>query len=95
MRHQHRFGTDGEVAAAQISLLIDRISRSVQSLSYDIEREEQCTRCWDCRDPAYSALARSLSARRDNLAATVAALQTRLMDTGVSISTPTCTEARL
>jgi hypothetical protein len=95
VRHQHRFGTDGEVAAAQISSLIDRISRNVQSLNYDIESEEQCTRCWDCRDPAYSSLARSLSARRDNLAATIAALQRRLMDAGVLISTPTSSEARL
>jgi hypothetical protein len=47
----------------------------VQSLNYDIETEEERTGCWDCRDLAYSVLARSLTARRDNLAATIAALQ--------------------
>jgi hypothetical protein len=95
VRHQHRFGTDGELAAALISALIVSISRNVQLLSCDIESEEECTRCSDCRDPAYSALARNLTARRDNLAATVAALQRRLMDAGVLISTPISSEARL
>lgn len=94
VRHQHRFGTDGEVAAAQISALIESISRNVQSLNYDIESEERFTRCSDCRDPAYSTLARNLSARRDNLVATIAALQRRL-DTEVLISIPVSSEARL
>ena len=93
MRHQHRSGTDVELAAAQISALIDSISRTVQSLNYDIESEERFTRCWDCRAPAYSSVARNLSARRDNLAATVAALQTRLMNIGVSIPAPAGGEA--
>ena len=78
VRHQQRFGTDGEAAAAQIRTLIDSISRNVQSLNYDIEAEEERTGCWDCRDAAYSVLARSLTVRRDNLAATIAALQERL-----------------
>ena len=56
------------------------IGHYVQSLNYDIETEEERTRCWDCRDPAYSVLARSLSARRDNLVATIAALQRRSAD---------------
>ena len=81
VQHQRRFGTEVEAAAtaaAQIKTLIDSISRCAQLLNYDIETEEERTRCWDCRDPAYSVLARSLSARRDNLAATIAALQERL-----------------
>ena len=83
MKRQRRFGTEVEapaIAAAQIRTLIDSIGHYVQSLNYDIETEEERTRCGDCRDPAYSVLARSLSARRDNLAATVAALQRRLAD---------------
>jgi hypothetical protein len=39
--------------------------------------------CRDYRDPAYSVLARSLAARRDNLAATIAALEERLSRTEV------------
>jgi predicted transcriptional regulator len=83
VRHQRRFGTEVEaaaIAAAQIRTLIDSISRSVQSLNYDIKTEEERTKCWDCRDPAYSVSARSLTARRDNLAATMAALQKRRED---------------
>ena len=86
MRRQRRFGNEVEAAsikAAQIKGLIDTINRFVQLLNYDIETEEERTRCWDCRDPDYSVLARSLTARRDNLAATIAALQERLSRTEV------------
>ena len=62
-------------AATQNRALIDSISRNVQSLDYDIEIEEARTRCWDGRDPVYSVLARGLTARRENMAATNAALQ--------------------
>jgi hypothetical protein len=84
VKHQRRFGTEVEAAAteaAQIKTLIDSLSRCVQLLDCDIETEEERTRCRDCRDPVYSILARSLTARRDNLAATIAALQKRLADT--------------
>jgi hypothetical protein len=89
MKRQRRFGTEVEAAAitaAQIRTLIDGISRCVQSLNCEIEAEEDRTRCWDCRDPAYSILARGLTARRDNLTATTAALQARLAPT----EAPTC-----
>jgi hypothetical protein len=52
----------------------------VQSLDYDIEAEEERTHCRDCRAPTYSIWARSLTARRDNLAQTIVALQKRLAD---------------
>jgi hypothetical protein len=84
MKRQRLFGTEVEAAAitaARIRTLIDGLGRCVQLLNYDIEAEEDRTRCWDCRDPAYSILARSLTARRDNLAATTAALQARLAPT--------------
>ena len=83
MKRQRRFGTEVEaasIAAAQIGTLINGISHYVQSLNFDIETEEESTRCWDCRDPAYSVLAQNLTARRDNLAATIAVLQKRLAD---------------
>jgi len=98
MKRQRRFGTEVEGAAkatAQIGTLIDSISRCVQFLDYDIEAEEGRTRCWDCRDPAYSILARSLTARRDNLAATIAELQRRLADTEALTYTPIGSETKL
>jgi hypothetical protein len=82
------------IAAAQIRTLIDSIGHYVKSLDYDIETEEERTRCWDCRDPAYSVLARSLSARRDNLAATIAALQRRLADAEALTYTPIGSETK-
>jgi hypothetical protein len=91
LKHQRRFGTEvvaAAIAAARIKTLIDSLSRSVQSLNYDIETEEERTRCRNCRDPAYSVLARSLTARRDNLAATIAALEQRLSRTEV-VTDPT------
>jgi hypothetical protein len=93
VRYQHRFGTEGE-AAAQIRTLIDSIGRTVQSLNYDIEAEEARTRCRDSRDPGYSVVARSLTARRDNLTATIAALQKRLPDEAPTLA-PDGAEAKL
>ena len=84
MKHQRRFGTEVEAAAteaARIKTLIDSLSRCVQLLDCDIETEEERTRCRDYCDPVYSILARSLTARRDNLATTIAVLQERLADT--------------
>jgi hypothetical protein len=98
VKRQRRFGTEVEapaIAAAQIRTLIDSIGHYVQSLNYDIETEEERTRCWDCRDPAYSVLARSLTARRDNLAATIAALQRRFADAEALTYTPIGSETKL
>jgi hypothetical protein len=86
VKRQRRFGTEVEAAsieATQIMTLIDSLSRCVQLLGCDIETEEERTKCCDLRDPAYSVLARSLTTRRDNLAATIAALQERLSRTEV------------
>lgn len=86
MKREHRFGTGVATAsreAAQIKALIHSLGRCVQLLDCDIETEEERTKCSDLRDPAYSGLARSLAARRDNLAATIAALQARLRQTEV------------
>jgi hypothetical protein len=98
VERQRRFGTEVEaapIAAAQIRPLIDSIGHYVQSLNYDIETEEERTGCWDCRDPAYSVLARSLTARRDNLAATIAALQRQLVDAEALTYTPISSETKL
>jgi hypothetical protein len=98
VKRQRRFGTQVEaatIAAVQIRTLIDKISRSVQALNYDIETEEKRTRCWDCRDPAYSVLARSLTAQRNNLAETVTTLQKRLADAEALANTPIGSETKL
>ena len=98
MERQRRFGTEVEaapIAAAQIRTLIHSIGHYVQSLNYDIETEEKRTRCWDRRDPAYSVLARGLAARRDNLAATIAALQRRLADAEALTYAPISSETKL
>jgi hypothetical protein len=60
--------------------LIDAFSLGdrVRLLDYDIGAEEERTRCKDRRDAAYSILARTLVARRDNLSATIASLQERV-----------------
>jgi hypothetical protein len=91
LKHQRRFGTEvaAAIAAARIRPLIDSINRSIQSLNYDIEIEEERTMCGERRDPAYSALARSLTTRRDNLVSTVAALEERLRRTEVLIAPTT------
>jgi hypothetical protein len=91
VEHQRRFGMQVEaatIAAVRIRTLIDKISRSVQSLNYDIETEEGRTRCWDCRNPAYSILARGLTTQRNNLAETATTLQKRLADAEALANTP-------
>jgi hypothetical protein len=98
VERQRRFGTEVEaapIAAAQIRTLIDSIGHYVQSLNYAIKTEEERTRCWDCRAPAYSVLAQNLTARRDNLAATITALQRRLVDAEALTYTPISSETKL
>jgi hypothetical protein len=63
----------------QIGALVVSLSGRVRLLDSDIEAEEERTQCSDRRDPAYSLLARALIARRDNLCATIAVLQERLV----------------
>jgi hypothetical protein len=98
VKHQRRFGTEVEtaiIAAAQIKTLIDSINRTVQFLNCDIETEEERTRCRDLRDPGYSVLARRLIARRDNLIATIAALEERLAQAEGLSNTPIGSAAKL
>lgn len=59
----------------RIATLIADLSRSTALLTVDIEREETRAGVRDVSDPAYSALARSLRKRRDNVAATIASLE--------------------
>jgi hypothetical protein len=59
----------------QIATLIGNLSRSLYLLTVDIEHEEARVGVCDPSDPTYPVLARSLRARRDNIMATVAMLE--------------------
>jgi hypothetical protein len=59
----------------QIATLIGDLSRSVDILSADIEHEEARAGVRDVSDPTYPVLARSLRARRENIGATIALLE--------------------
>lgn len=75
MKRQYRCETR---SIAPIETLVIHLSGRVRLLDSDIEAEEERTRCKDRRDAAYSILARTLVARRDNLSATIASLQERV-----------------
>jgi hypothetical protein len=86
VKRQYRSGTAdvaASIAVSQIKTLVTSLSRGVQLLDSEIVTEEERTQCRDQRNPAYSVLARSLIARRDNLCATITALQEQsvLMET--------------
>lgn len=78
MKRQYRSETTS-IAPEQIETLVSSLGRRVQLLDSDIEAEEERTGCTDRRDACYSVLARTFIARRDNLSATIAALQERLL----------------
>jgi hypothetical protein len=81
MKHQRHFESSNEPAlrgAVQIRTLIADLDRVVQIVNCDIAAEEEQARVSDRSDAAYPMLARTLSARRDNLRDTIAALEQRL-----------------
>jgi hypothetical protein len=66
------------VHALQTRRLIADIRRVVDILNVDIATEESQTGISDPKLPEYSMVARALSARRENLECTLAALERRL-----------------
>jgi hypothetical protein len=60
---------------AQIETFIARLARTAALLDEDIEREEERTSIRDLRDPGYPIVARTLRTRRDNLRASISALE--------------------
>jgi hypothetical protein len=79
VKRQYRFEPKAvSISPERIEALIITLSGRVRWLDSDIEAEEERTHCKGRRDAAYSILARTLIARRDNLSATIAALQGRL-----------------
>jgi hypothetical protein len=81
MANPYRPETLRETAATnrfQIAILISDLRRSMNILTADIEHEEERAGVRDLQDPAYPVLARTLMARRDNIEATICALQMRV-----------------
>jgi hypothetical protein len=66
--------------ARQTRTLIADIDRIVQILNIDIAAEEEQAWAFDPTLAEYPMLARTLTARRDNLRATIAALEQRLLN---------------
>ena len=64
--------------ASWIAALISNLDRRTQLLDQDIAAEEERAQVFDRSHSAYPILARTLTARRDNLSATIAALEKRL-----------------
>jgi hypothetical protein len=64
--------------ASRIAVLVSDLDRHAQLLDQDIAAEEERAQVFDRSHPAYPFLALTLTARRDNLSATIAALGKRL-----------------
>jgi hypothetical protein len=64
--------------ASWIAALISNLNRHAQLLDQDITAEQERAQVFDRSHPAYPVLARTLTARWDNLSATIAALDKRL-----------------
>jgi hypothetical protein len=78
MKHQGHFKrTATSRDALQIGELIADLDRIVRLLNNDIAAEEERARVFDRSSAKYPAFARTLLERRDNLAATIAALEGR------------------
>ena len=58
-----------------IATLLNNLTRSMSSLTADIEQLEANAPVRDLRDPTYPLIARHLRMRRDNISATIASLQ--------------------
>lgn len=89
------FERTGSNEAEQLGTLIADLDRLVQILECDIATEEARTQVFDPSDRAYPMLARTLTARRDNLQVTIAALQARLLEVTTVQSHRIPTPARL
>jgi BMFP domain-containing protein YqiC len=81
MKHARHFENVARTSAREaecIGTMIADMRRVVKVLDCDVQTEEERWRIFDRSDAQYPMLARTLVARRDNLKATIAALETRL-----------------
>jgi ABC-type transporter Mla subunit MlaD len=81
MKHASHFENTGRTLvreARSIEAMIADMRRVIQVLDCDVRTEEERSGTFDPSHPHYSVLAKTLAARRDNLKATIAALEARL-----------------
>jgi hypothetical protein len=81
MKHQYHFGSRDDAAlneTAKLKALISDLDRVVRILDSHISTEEERAGVSDPFSAAYPILARVMTARRDNLKETIAALERRL-----------------
>ena len=80
MARLHRSGISQETQSrrdALIQSMIRDLERAVQILGISISTEEERVRVFDRSEAAYPMVARAMTARRDNLLATIDALKQR------------------
>jgi hypothetical protein len=77
MKHQYHFDAAPN-AAAKLNALIGDLGRVVRILDSHISTEEERAGVSDLFSAAYPILARVMTARRENLKETIAALEKRL-----------------
>jgi hypothetical protein len=82
VKHQRHIDANAAALreARQTRRLIADIDRIVQILNSDIAAEEEQAGIFDRSDVEYPMIARTLAGRRDNLRATIAALEQRLLN---------------
>jgi hypothetical protein len=88
MKHARHFDNVDRTSAREaecIGTMIVDMRRVVQVLDCDVQTEEESSRIFDRSDAQYPMLARTLVARRDNLKATIAALEARLSSIGPAV----------
>ncbi len=78
LRHSRTVQETALKQAAVIQGMIHDLGRTIHILNIDILTEEKSVLVFDRSDPAYPILARTLTARRNNLIVTVADLEKRL-----------------
>ena len=79
MANSYQLETLRQAVAAnrlRIAALINDLSRTLDLLTGDIEREEERVEVRDASDPTYPVLARSLRERSYNIRVTIASLET-------------------
>jgi hypothetical protein len=89
MKHARHFENVARTSAREaecIGTMIADLYRVVQVLDCDVQIEEERSRIFDRSDARYPMLARTLAARRDNLKATIAALEARLSSIGPAVT---------
>jgi|SRR5665213_16592 len=84
MEHQPRLESAGQIATTEdgrIVAVIADLSRTVNMLDRHVAAEEERSRIYDLSNAEYPMLARTITARIENLRATIAALEVRLAST--------------